>query len=439
MNGCTMKKMLFALTLSLSTSFAGYNLITYDSVYTDLGNAVSLDGVEQVVQDSNGVYWFASGYHGYNGLIAFDGKQWYEYSHNSVPPIGSKVNAIAIDNDGELWAAGTEMIHFNGLEWRTYNINQNLAGSFGGIGFVHHWATDIDFDSDGTCFVASEGVGSFTINDEKFSWIKHVGYETYRANTDVEVVQDTAYFLHRWASHNGLRKVIDGKEIKISTILYSKNESGDSLDSLTLTNVVDLKSNPVTNSPVLARKIDSTQIEILEKAEDYWFHRNYYSVKEFDKIELNSDGDVWVLADGYLQSKREFHTAYIVPDQTPGLTGKIENFFLSNNGILWISTKDNGITRATPSETSIVDGALFKENQSFLISTKGGKISFNISNKGYYKIELHSVNGQVVETIHNGNLSKGMQQLAYSKNHGAGVYLMRISGALNLSQRIFLQ
>lgn len=437
-----MKKMLLALSLTLSASFAQYNLITYDSVQTDLGNAVSLSGVEQVVQDSNGVYWFASGNHGYNGLIAFDGQQWFEYSHNSIPPIGSKVNAIAIDKHGELWAAGTEMIHFNGLEWRTYDINRNLVvgnGSVGGVGFIHNWATDIDFNSDGTCFVASEGVGSFTIDDEQFSWIGHVGYKTYRANTDVEVVEDTAYFLNRWIYQNGFRKVIDGKEIDVKKVLYSEDGTDRVLDTLPLYHVLDLKSNPVTKAPVLVRKVDSTKIEILEKADEFWFHRNFYSVKEFDKIELNSDGDVWVLADGYLQSKRETHTAYIVPDQTPGLKGEIENFFLSNDGTLWISTKDDGVTRATPSETSIVSEDSFKEKSLPLQGIKGNNISLNIVDKGYYRIELVSVNGQVVETLFDGDLSTGLQQLNYTQNHASGVYLLRSSGALNFSKRVFLQ
>lgn len=436
-----MKKMLLALSLVFATGFSQYNLITYDSVTTDLGTAVSLEGVEQVVQDANGVYWFSSGNNGYNGLIAFDGDRWFEYSEKSIPPIGSKVNAIAIDVNGELWAAGTDMVHFNGLEWRTYNINKNLQecnGAAVGVGFTHHWATDIDFDSEGLCYVSSEGVGGFTIANENFSWIGHNGYKTYRANTDVEVIKDTAYFLHRWLWHNGLRKVVDGKEVDIRMIPYSEDGNPANVDTISLNLVLDLKTNPVTEEPVVVRKIDSTKVEIIEKSGDYWIHRDFYTVTEFNKIELNSDGDVWVLADGYLQSKRANHTVYIVPEQTPGLKGSVENFFLSSDGTLWICTKGNGVTRATPSETPVTAETMHSAARTTLRVTDKNLL-LNVSQKGHYRIELLSVNGRVVDILFEGELAEGMQNISFDRSrHSAGVYLLRCSGASNKRVRVLL-
>lgn len=433
-----MKKLAFALSLATTTLFAQYNITTYDSIITDLGNAVSLEGVEQVVQDSNGVYWFASGYHGYNGLIAFDGQKWYEYSQNSIPPIGYKVNAIGIDSEGELWAGGEKMVHFDGIEWRTYNVNKSLTID-GSIGFTHHWATDIDFDSEGTCYVSSEGVGGFSIIDEEFNWIRHKGYETYRANSDIEVVRDTVYMINRWAKSRSFKKVVDGYRTSVRSINYSKSGSADKIDSVELKPVIDMKSNPATESLVLVQQIDSTTIEIIEQRGDYWIHRNFYTVEEFNKIELTETGDVWVLADGYLQSKREAHTAYIVPDQTPGLKGEIENFFLSSKGVLWITTKESGLTRVAKDETSLISHAHGVQQSKVLTGINESKLSLHIAKEGDYKVEILSVQGQVVGTLHDGLLKEGAVTLSHHHKLGSGMYLLQVTGAVTQSEKIFIQ
>ena len=109
--------------------------------------------VYQTMEDKGGVFWFATCY---GGVSSFDGTNWTTYSptttNNGMP--GTRVEAIAVDNDNNKWfATGSGVTIFNGSTWYTYNG----SNSSGGIGSGSPW--DLRIDSEGTIWMASLGGG----------------------------------------------------------------------------------------------------------------------------------------------------------------------------------------------------------------------------------------------------------------------------------------
>ncbi len=105
-----------------------------------------------LVEDSNGLYWFVDTYDTKQNVASFDGKTWTFYSIFNNWGKLEKIRGFDIDSNAHMWAGSLYgLYHHDGISWNLIP-NQNLSGVESEVG-----VTSIDVALDGSVWLLFNG------------------------------------------------------------------------------------------------------------------------------------------------------------------------------------------------------------------------------------------------------------------------------------------
>jgi len=117
----------FSCNAAAVSRFDGGNWVAYIAGYSGLVGRK----VNAVAVDQEGNKWFGTD----AGVSKFDGENWTSYNASNSGLVDDHVYAIAVDNEGNIWFGtyGGGVSKFDGAAWTTYDtLNSGLAGNYVG-------------------------------------------------------------------------------------------------------------------------------------------------------------------------------------------------------------------------------------------------------------------------------------------------------------------
>lgn len=224
------------------------------TAFTEQDAGFPVSNIKCMAFDSRGRLWcgaFGKNRIG-NGLIMYDGKNWFNYktSNSGIP--SDFIGSIAIDHDDVVWLNcrddqypevdmyGYGLSSFDGKNWTTYNTSNS------GIRSNHIYS--IGIDSDNTKWLATTGdVGVMSFNGKEWN-LYNVDNSGIALNTATNITidhkRDNIWFVHCLgcgASYASLNTVHGG-------IDDVADDSGETMTGLSLT-VYNLQGELVYSSP----------------------------------------------------------------------------------------------------------------------------------------------------------------------------------------------
>lgn len=294
----------------------------------DLPNTIY--NIRDIDEDNRGNLWFAS----YGGILKFDGSQYTIFNEDNSGLPGNGVEAIAVDNDGNIWAGSSflpssyYLVKFNGSDWVQYNTNSSFSY------ITDYPIYSIAVDSNNAKWITTqEGIVKYKNNNwEQFN----IDNSSIPSNKVYKIIVDK--FNNKWmGTSDGLAKYDDSH-----WSIYPTNFSNEHITSISID-----KNNHIWTTIIWYGDGTNFGSKLMEFYNSNWTNHTVKSDYQIggNSIYLNSVyvdtyGIVWIASEtGLIQYDGENVVRYGTSNS--GLTSHVINDVTGDGeGNIWCSTSD---------------------------------------------------------------------------------------------------